>query len=82
MCNVNETGMMVNLGLIKGGDGRLVKRKQEKNADDYLDSIQILRISNAAGSSGPLIFHLARERHLNLFKILRLILEHPVDLKL
>ena len=36
--------------------GDLSKRKQEKNTDDCRDSIPIVRIGNAAGSSGPWIF--------------------------
>ena len=55
MCNVDETGVMANLGSIKVM-GDLSKRKQEKNTDDCRDSIPIVRIGNAAGSSGPWIF--------------------------
>ena len=56
MCNVDETtGLMANLGSVKVM-GRLSKRKQEKNTDDCWDSISIVRIGNAAGSSGPWIF--------------------------
>ena len=41
MCYVNETSaVMVNLRSIKGVMGDLLsKRKQEKNTDDYRDSI-------------------------------------------
>ena len=55
MCNVDETGVMANLGSIKVM-GDFSKRKQEKNTDDCWDSISIVRIGNAAGSSGPWIF--------------------------
>ena len=36
--------------------GDLSKRKQEKNTDDCWDSISIVSIGNATGSSGPWIF--------------------------
>lgn len=53
--NVDETGVMANLGSIKV-IGDFLKRKQEKNLDDSWDSISIVRIRNAADSSGPWIF--------------------------
>ena len=55
MCNVDETGVMANLGSIKV-IGDFLKRKQEKNLDDSWESISIVRIRNAADSSGPWIF--------------------------
>mgnify|MGYP001031646604 CR=1 FL=1 len=55
ICNVDETSVMACEGTLKViGDAE--RKKHQKNSADSRDSITIVRVGNAAGSNGPLIF--------------------------
>ena len=55
ICNVDETCIMGSEGTLKIiGDGK--RRKHNKNVEDNRDSITLVRVDNAGGHSGPLIF--------------------------
>jgi hypothetical protein len=53
--NLDETGVMGSEGVLKVIGDRS-RKKHEKNVDDNRDSITIVRVGNAAGNNGPLIF--------------------------
>jgi hypothetical protein len=63
-CNLDETCVMGCEGTIKIiGDGG--RKKHNKSVEDNRDSITIVRIGNAGGSSGPLLF-LARGKTMDV----------------
>ncbi len=54
-CNVDETCIMGSEGTLKIiGDGQ--RKKHNKSVEDNRDSITVVRVGNAGGNSGPLIF--------------------------
>ncbi len=55
MCNVDEASVLGSEGTVKVlGDAE--QKKHQKNLEDNHDSITIVRVGNAAGADGPLIF--------------------------